>query len=270
MSLSQTLASAGLIRTTNRRGFCPACRFLFAAPAGDQPGGEVELAPPAFAALAFLAVAAIAWALVVRESRSSGDMELGVGSFEPFTASWAVMMAAMMLPSATPLVVEFARTAEGRRGWHAATGMLGATYLSIWLVFGIACYLVLSALPMSWTDERLAGGVALGLAGLYGLTPLKRASEARCRELCALHGPLPFNLMREAVLVGANYGVSCVGCSAALMVAMVLVGMSSLVWVVILGGIVLVYKLAPAPARWQTLLLSASMGALGAVFALST
>src|SRR5438552_740739 len=154
MSLSRTLSATGLIRPTRRRGFCPACRFLFAG-AGEQRGGEVELAPPAFSAL----------------------------------------------------------------------------------------------------------------AGVYGLTPLKRASEARCRELCALHGPLPFNLMRSAVFVGANYGLSCVGCSAALMVAMVLIGMSSLIWVVILGGVVLVYKLAPAPSMWQTLMLSAALGALAIVYA---
>jgi hypothetical protein len=48
--------------------------------------------------------------------------------------------------------------------------------------------------------------------------------------LCALHGPLPFNLMRSAVVAGARYGLSCLGCSAALMVAMVLLGMSSLWW----------------------------------------
>ena len=266
MSLTQTLSTVGLIRPSRRRGFCPACRFLFAAPAGEHRGGAVELAPPAFAALAFLVVAAIAWGLVVRESRSGGDMEMGLGSFESFTASWVVMMAAMMLPSAMPLVFEFARSAEGRRGWQAATGMLGATYLSVWLAFGIACYLLISALPMSWTDDRLADGLALALAGLYALSPLKRASEARCRELCALHGPLPFNLMRSAVVVGANYGLSCVGCSAALMVAMVLVGMSSLVWVAILCGIVLVYKLAPAPSMWQTLILSAALGGLGVVY----
>jgi predicted metal-binding membrane protein len=265
-SVSRTLSATGLLRPTRRRGFCPACRFLFAS-TGEQRGGEVELAPAAFAALAFLIVAAIAWALVVRESRSSGDMEMGLGSFESFTASWVVMMAAIMLPSAMPLVFEFGRNAEGRKGWQAAMGMLGAMYLLIWLAFGIACYLVVSALPMSWTDERLAGGLALALAGVYGLTPLKRASEARCRELCALHGPLPFNLMRSAVFVGANYGLSCVGCSAALMVAMVLIGMSSLIWVVILGGVVLVYKLAPAPSMWQTLMLSAALGALAIVYA---
>ena len=115
--------------------------------------------------------------------------------------------------------------------------------------------------------QGLVGGVALVLGGLYGLTPIKRASEARCRELCALHGPLPFSLMRSAVVV-AKYGLSCVGCSAALMVAMVIISMSSLSWIVMLSGVVLVYKLGPAPSSRRTWLLSAALGALGVVYGL--
>jgi predicted metal-binding membrane protein len=45
--------------------------------------------------------------------------------------------------------------------------------------------------------------------------------------------------MRSAVVAGARYGLSRLGCSAALMVAMVLLGMSSLWWAVILGIVVL-------------------------------
>jgi predicted metal-binding membrane protein len=117
-------------------------------------------------------------------------------------------------------------------------------------------------------NHGLVGGMAFVLAGLYGLTPIKRASEARCRELCALHGPLPFNLMRSALVVGAKYGLSCVECSAAVMVAMVIIGMSSLSWIVILSGVVLVYKLAPGPSTTRTLLLSAALGAFGVVYGL--
>jgi predicted metal-binding membrane protein len=219
--------------------------------------------------LAFLAVAAVAWVLMIGHSMHSGEMAMGPGSLASFTAGWVVMMAAMMLPSAMPLVFEFARNSERRRGWQAATCVLGAAYLSVWLVFGLACYLILDAFPISWPNQALVGGLALVLAGLYGLTPIKRASEARCRELCALHGPLPFNLMRSAVVVGAKYGLSCVGCSAALMVAMVIIGMSNLVWVVILSVMVLVYKLAPAPSMRRTSLLSAALGALGVVYVLT-
>jgi predicted metal-binding membrane protein len=261
MSHAQVLSAVGLIRTSRRRGFCPACRLF---QTGDAPQ---EIAAPALIALAFLIVAALAWALAIARSRAMDDMAMGLGSIGPFVAGWAVMMAAMMLPSALPLVFEFARTAEGRQGWRVATALLGATYLGMWLTFGLVCYALYTALGMPWPNQSLLGGAALVIAGLYALTPVKRASEARCRELCALHGPLPFNLMRSAVVVGARYGLSCLGCSAGLMVAMVLIGMSNLVWMIVLGAVVLAYKVAPAPTLPWMLALSAAMVALGVVYA---
>jgi predicted metal-binding membrane protein len=270
MSLSQALSAVGLIRPTRRHGFCPACRLWAAAPPGEPGAVHVEIAPPALTALAFLAVAAIAWLLMVQQSRSMDGMAMGPGSLGPFAASWTVMMVAMMLPSALPMVFEFARNAEGRRGWHIATGVLGATYLSIWLAFGIACYVVRGLVPASWFDQRLVGAAALALAALYGVTPIKRASEARCRELCALHGPLSFNLMRSAMVVGVQYGLSCVGCSAALMVAMVVIGMANMGWIVVMSAVVLAYKLAPTPSTRRTLLLSTALVTLGVIYALMT
>ena len=260
MSLAQMLSAVGLIRPSRRRGFCPACRLF---QTGDAPQ---EIAAPAVIALAFLIVAALAWALTIAQSRSMDDMTMGLGSIGPFVAGWVVMMAAMMLPSATPLVFEFARSAEGRRGWQAATALLGVTYLGLWLAFGVASYALYNAVGMPWPNQGLIGGAALVIAGLYALTSVKRASEARCRELCALHGPLPFNLMRSAIVVGAKYGLSCLGCSAGLMLAMVLIGMSSLVWMTVLAAVVLAYKLAPAPTlRWM-LALSVAVVALGVLY----
>jgi predicted metal-binding membrane protein len=218
--------------------------------------------------LVFLVVAAVAWWLTIEQSRSMSGTTMDAGTLGSFAVTWVVMMAAMMLPTAVPLVFEFTRSAEGRSGWQAATGLLGLTYLSVWLAFGLICYVVRSALPMSFPDQGLVVLVALVLAGLYALTPIKRRSEARCRELCALHGSLPFNLMRSALVVGAKYGLSCVGCSAALMVAMVIIGMSNLTWIIILSGVVLVYKLAPAASTRRTLLLSGALGALGVAYAL--
>jgi predicted metal-binding membrane protein len=264
MSHAQVLSAVGLIRTSRRRGFCPACRLF-------QPGdGPQEIAAPALIALAFLVVAGLAWALTIAWSRSMDEMSMGLGAIGPFVAGWAVMMAATMLPSATPLVFEFARTAEGRRGWRLATAVLGLTYLGVWLAFGVVCYAVYNAVGMPWSNQGVIGGAALILAGLYALTPVKRASEASCRELCALHGPLPFNLMRSAVVVGARYGLSCLGCSAGLMVAMVLIGMSNLVWMIVLSAVVLTYKLAPAPTLPWMLALSAALVGLGGVFAVAT
>ena len=263
MAHAQMLSAVGLIRPSRRRGFCPACRLF---QTGDIPQ---EIAAPALIALAFLVVAALAWALTIVRMTSMDDMAMGLGAFDAFVASWAVMMAAMMFPSALPVVFEFAQQAERRRGWQAATAVLGVTYLSIWLTFGVGCYVLYNALGMPWTNQGLIGGAALVIAGLYALTPLKRASEAWCRERCALHGPLPFNLMRSAVVAGVRYGVSCLGCSAGLMVAMVLIGFSNLAWMIGLSALVLVYKLAPAPNQARMLTLSAALVALGVLYALA-
>ena len=263
MAHAQMLSAVGLIRPSRRRGFCPACRLF---QTGDIPQ---EIAAPALIALAFLVVAALAWALTIVRMTSMDDMAMGLGAFDAFVASWAVMMAAMMFPSALPVVFEFAQHAERRRGWQAATAVLGVTYLSIWLTFGVGCYVLYNALGMPWTNQGLIGGGALAIAGLYALTPLKRASEAWCRERCALHGPLPFNLMRSAVVAGVRYGVSCLGCSAGLMVAMVLIGLSNLGWMIGLSALVLVYKLAPAPTQARMLTLSAALVALGVLYALA-
>ena len=254
----------GLLRPARPGGFCPACRLLLRA---RDAGGE--LAKPTVAALVVLAVALVAWAAVVHHSRAMAGMEgmdMGLGPLQGFAATWLVMMAAMMLPSAIPVVLEFARTAEGRRGWPIATGVLAVTYLGVWLIFGVIGYALYTAAGMPWPSQPVLAGLALALAGVYAVSPLKRASQARCRELCALHGPLPFNLMRSAVLAGARYGLSCLGCSAGLMVAMVLIGMSSLWWAVILGIVVLVEKLA-LPLRWPyELALALALVALGAAY----
>jgi predicted metal-binding membrane protein len=227
------------------------------------------LAKPVAVVLAVLAVAGVAWATLVHLSRSMAGMDgmdAGLGPIESFATTWVVMIAAMMLPSAIPVVLEFARTAERRRGWQVATGVLAATYLGVWLIFGVVCYAIYTAARMPWPNQALAVALALALAGVYSVSPIKRASQARCRELCALHGPLPFNLMRSAAVAGVRYGFSCLGCSVALMVAMVLLGMSNLWWAVILAVVVLVYKFAPPLRMRNELVLSAALVALGVAY----
>src|SRR5499433_1160000 len=266
MDGDRLLLAIGLVRQARPGGFCPACRVLMRAVDARQ-----ELAKPMVATVVVLVVAGIAWAAMVRHSRSMAGrdgMDMGLGSVESFAATWVVMMAAMMLPSAVPVVLEFVRRAERRRGWPLATGVLAVTYLGVWLMFGAVCYAIYTALRMPWPKQPMVVGLALALAGVYSLSPIKRASQARCRELCALHGPLPFNLMRSAAIAGVRYGLSCIGCSGALMVAMVLLGMSSLWWGVTLGLVVLIYKFVPPlPTRYE-LALSAGLMALGVAYAI--
>lgn len=260
MARGGALKVIGMIRQARPAGFCPACRLVLSG-----SGGEPESAAPMIAALVVFGVAGAAWAAMLWQSSSMAGGAMGLGSIDRFAATWLTMMAAMMLPSAIPLVVEFARMAEGRIGWQVATTVVAVTYLGIWLVFGLVCYAIYNTAGMPWPDHTLVIGLALALAGAYALSPIKRASQARCHELDALHGPLPFNLMRSAVFVGARYSLSCIGCSAGLMVAMVLIGMSSLGWAAFMAIVVFVYKWAPQLRMRYELVLTLALLVLGAI-----
>src|SRR3989475_9460334 len=127
--------AVGLLRQARPGGFCPACRVLMKARDASQ-----ELAKPMVAVLVVLAVTGVAWAAMVQQSRSMAGMDgmdMGLGPIESFATTWVVMMAAMMLPSAIPVVLEFARTAERRSGWQVATGGLAGPYLGLWLGFAV-------------------------------------------------------------------------------------------------------------------------------------
>src|SRR2546430_16427219 len=133
----------GLVRQARPAGFCPACRGLMKALDARQ-----ELAKPTVAALVVLAVAGVAWAVMVQQSRSMAGMDgmdMGLGPLESFAATWVVMMAAMMLPSAIPVVLEIVLTAERRRGWLVVRGVLAVLYLGVCLGFVVVCRHVLHA-----------------------------------------------------------------------------------------------------------------------------
>jgi predicted metal-binding membrane protein len=178
-------------------------------------------------------------------------------------------MAAMMVPSAVPLIHRFAADSHGRRNWELATGLLTVIYLLIWLGFGIACYVLYIAVGMPSRNPTVVGAVAIGLAAVYGLTPLKRAAQARCRELCALHEPLPFNLLQGAAVVGFRYGVTCVGCNAFLMGVMLVPGMSNLVWALLVSLLAVLYRFLPAPSRRYELTVALALAALAGAYLLT-
>ena len=92
-----------------------------------------------------------------------------LGSFSFFLAAWVPMMAAMMLPGAVPAVSRFVRTS----GRALAAPLFAGSYLAVWALFGLAVYALYE--PHGST----AAGALTIAAGLYELTPLKRAGAAR-------------------------------------------------------------------------------------------
>ena len=186
MYSSRLFMAIGMIRQARPGGFCPACRMLIKARDARQ-----ELAKPMVAALVVLGVAGVAWAAMVHHARAMAGMDMGLGPIEEFAVTWIVMMAAMMLPSAIPVVLEFARTAERRRGWQVATGVLAVTYLGVWLMFGVVCYALYTAARMPWPNQAVVAGVSLALAGVYSVSPIKRAARPAAASCARYMGRFP-------------------------------------------------------------------------------
>jgi predicted metal-binding membrane protein len=217
----------------------------------------MRLRPEGRAATATVAAAAVAWIVV---SRRMNGMDMGpgtsLGSFPSFIGIWVVMMAAMMLPSSVPAVAGFARLRTVRGRGPIPTSLFVASYLLVWTAVGAAAYLVyravaLADLPaLSWHRQgALLAGAAIAFAGLYGLTPLKRACQRRCQTAYRDTGEAELGGLRRAVAGGAAYGANCVGCSAGFMLALFALGVMSITWMVVIGAMVFVQKVLPLSIR---------------------
>jgi len=175
------------------------------------------------------------------------------------TAMWGVMMIAMMLPSATPMLLLFARSQRPRLGTAEGsfrTGLLATGYLVVWLGWsGLAACLQwalnasLLLSPGAAITSALAGGTLLVLAGVYQLSSWKHACLVRCQS------PLGFLLGQwqdgrwGAFRMGLAHGVYCVGCCWALMALLFVGGVMNLTWIAALAVFVLLEK-AVVRGRW--------------------
>ena len=203
-----------------------------------EGGGLARAARPDQVAVGVAATAALAWGGVVAIGRSS----LMMGGAAPFLAAWLVMMTAMMLPSALPLLRMHGRTAATR----GATVSLAAGYLLVWTGVGAVAW-ALARLASLGPDAfaRPAAAAALAAAAAVQLSPFKSACLRRCRS------PLAF-LLRAwrpgragAARMGAEHGLWCVGCCVAPMLALLALGVMNLAVMVAVSLLVLAEKTAP-------------------------
>ena len=170
-------------------------------------------------------------------------------------AMWAAMMAGMMLPSAAPLVLLYARAARTRSDAGRATariyGLVGG-YVLVWALFSAGATMLQGVLaasrlltPMMEPATPVAAAVLLLLAGLYQLTPLKHACLRSCRTPIALLGSRWRDGVAGAVRMGVEHGAYCLGCCWALMLLLFAGGVMNLFVVAALTIWVAVEKLAP-------------------------
>jgi len=150
----------------------------------------------------------------------------------PFLTFWVVMMVAMMLPTAVPMILAFHSAQAGQRHPDSAfdsTWAFVAAYLLVWAVSGIAVYAgvlvaaaVQPALGPATADE--IGGLILMVAGIYQLTPVKQRCLSECRT------PIIMTSWHDETAgtyrMGLLHGVHCLGCCWLLFVALFPLGMT--------------------------------------------
>ena len=168
---------------------------------------------------------------------------------------WAVMMVAMMVPSAIPMIQGFLAVNERRQAASrqlVPVGVFLLGYLVVWTGFSAAAALAQLGLhraallsPMMVATSPLLSGGLLLAAGIFQWTPLKRACLNGCRS------PLSFLMggWREgaagAFSMGLRHGAYCVGCCWALMALLFVVGVMNLLWVAVIALFVMGEKVLP-------------------------
>lgn len=194
--------------------------------------------------------------------QSSMMMQSAVWSFgyaALMVAMWWVMMVAMMLPSAAPMILLFAhvhRQKPDQTSPAVPVGIFVLGYLVVWALFsvlatGLQWLLQQSELisPMLNSTSQLLGGGLLIAAGLYQLTPLKQACLKHCRT--------PFSFVMQhwrqgnagAFVMGLEHGAFCLGCCWILMALLFVGGVMNLYWIAGLALFVLLEKTIPRGHR---------------------
>lgn len=174
-------------------------------------------------------------------------------------AMWAIMMVAMMTPSAVPMlrmyrVVQRNRSRQTLKVVPWMIFLVG--YLASWAAYSAVISVVQWPLhewglldPMMDSRSQLFSGILLIVAGLYQWTPWKDACLTLCRT------PMQFLLAHwkdghaGALQMSFEHGLYCIGCCWALMLVLFAVGMMNMLWVAAITLFVIIEKALPSPAR---------------------
>lgn len=221
----------------------------------SKRGTELRLTAPLL-----LMGAVIAWLVTVNRMRGM-DMGPGtdLGGLGWFAGVWAVMMAAMMLPSLVPIAGTYAAQTRARSEAGAPralmqTTLLVSAYLVTWVLIGLAAWALVKEVRsldvsfLAWhAGGRYVAGAVIAAAGLYELTPLKASCLRRCGDRGLLVADSRGGFY-GAARMGLAQGAYCIGCSWALMAALFALGVMSITWMVMIAVLNAMEKLLPRSA----------------------
>lgn len=212
-------------------------------------------------------IAALSWAYILYLAWDMRGMEMSAGmamaqpspwgavDFTIMSIMWIVMMVAMMVPTAAPMILTFStvnrRRMEQQRP-YVPTSVFLAGYVVIWSAFALVATLAQWGLhsasllsPVMASTSPILGGTLLLAAGAFQWSRLKYACLTHCRT------PLGF-IMSEwregtkgAMVMGLRHGAYCLGCCWVLMALLFVLGVMNLLWIAALAGFVLMEKVAP-------------------------
>ena len=213
-------------------------------------------------AVLLLATTIFAWLAVIRsatEMRMPQMEPLSFAAGATFTLEWGVMMAAMMVPSAAPMILLYGRSsrrAGGGKERVIPAEFFALTYVVLWLLTGIPVYIAWVWIGnLAAQSPTLAAAVPYAIAGtlfaagIYQFSPAKHACLRQCES------PIDFLMRRwrggyaATLRLAALHAAYCIGCCWALMVILVVAGAMSLPWVLAIAAVVFAEKVLPAGGR---------------------
>jgi predicted metal-binding membrane protein len=173
----------------------------------------------------------------------------------PLFLMWAEMMVAMMLPTATPMILTFAKVQRNRREEQRpfiATGIFALGYLAIWTGFSALAAIMqwvlhaktLLSATMASTSPLFGGGLLVA-AGIFQWTPLKNACLAGCCSPSRFLTATWLEGKWGAFVMGLRHGVHCMGCCWFLMLLLFVAGVMNIWWIAAITGLVLIEKIVP-------------------------
>ena len=186
-------------------------------------------------------------------------MRWGPGDLVHMFIMWAIMMMAMMLPAATPMILMFKAVNQGQGEADEPTisaGLFVLGYFLVWTAYSALAAMAQYVLHVSALlthnlviSSPLLGGILLVAAGVFQWTPLRDTCMSKCRS------PLGF-LMAEwregrlgALIMGLKHGAFCVGCCWLLMLLSFVLGIMNLVWMAMVSIFMMIEKAYPG-SQW--------------------
>ena len=173
------------------------------------------------------------------------------GEIELRLLMWVVMMAAMMIPTAASMTLQYAAVARRAafRSPVAPAFVFVGGYVAVWSVFAVVATLSQVALddagllsPMMVSNSVVLGSGLLLAAGVYQLTTLKRACLGRCRASARFVSENWKAGTAGAFRMGARLGVFCLGCCWVLMGLLFVGGVMNPIWIAAIAVFILLER----------------------------